>query len=115
MGRNKVIYKCEKCGYTTNKKCNYFNHLNRKKSCCEKTKINLIKNITNKNIEDELKKVKLKKVKLEMEKYKLENIKFKIEREYYLKYKIEKEKLESKLEEERNSKKELITTNKDFN
>ena len=33
MGRKSVIYKCELCSYSTNRKTNFINHKNRKISC----------------------------------------------------------------------------------
>jgi len=104
MGRKKVEYICKKCGYKTNKKSSYVDHLN-KKIPCTKNKINNMESITNQTINTNKKyEDELEKIKLEMEKYKLKSIK----------YEVENEQIKNKLEEERKSKNELITTNKDL-
>jgi len=106
MGRNKVLYICKKCGYKTNRKSSYIEHLN-KKIPCTKNKINNIESITNQTINTNKKyEDELRKIKLEMEKYKLESIKYKVDNEQLI------NKLEKEREESKNSIRELITTNK---
>jgi len=133
MGRKKVEYKCEICGYTTNKKYHFLNHKSRKNPCTKKTN-NIIS--TNNNIEQIYKceycnkeysnknslnsHFKICKIKIQVLDYKTKIDKEKKDLEITLKkYKIKINKLELenkdsklKLEEERLSKNELITTNK---
>ena len=88
MGRKKVEYKCEKCDYTTNRKSHYLTHISRTTPC----------NIKNSTIKKKLKNNKTNnELLLIIEEFK------------------KKEKLiQLTLEQERKSKSELITTNKDL-
>ena len=78
MGRKKVEYKCEICGYTTNRKSRYSNHKARVTSCKpiteEEKKIVLKTNITTNDKDKKLEllleeyKIRLKRTILEKEK-----------------------------------------------
>jgi len=120
MGRKKVEYICKKCGYKTNKKGHYLNHVSRKTPCDKSDKIIEIhkcefcnKEYCNKNsLYSHLKICKVKKnISIYKEKLDKENNELKLKN---AKYKLKNKELENKLEKKDESMKELITTNKNL-
>ena len=99
MGRKKVEYKCEKCGYTTNKKHRYLKHKARVTSCVPIIKQNIIlPTNTTTNIKD------------------IESLELLLE-EYKIRLKRSEQKIEDKdkkLEKKDKSIEALIITNKDL-